>query len=366
MSMSSGLNTKEEQLKVSRPQKHSIRSGRDSKSNSKKFNYLLFESVSKFHDFVNHEITKLDAHNRTQFNSVNREAKVEITVRPDWYGHPVPSSITELDEHTAFLGIKLRQQLKPKIEKHLSEYLKYLDASVMPKPTVGYNDRGLGMFSFDRAAMGLYRHEKIALGTPIEKTATQINIELGRDQLNTNVKEVYAFFKNKNNSYLSIRLYLMAGANANVKGDDILYVGLTCAELVEFLEVRGVPVEVNVILGTSHNFQVCLACVTVKKFSEKIDINQLLLLSSDPRYFRYRGFKALIAISNYFGLQIPSGLGRIEKNMGDQFVQAYDPKGFVFEQSYSLGSAAFEVRRVVETYQNRLKIGKKIKQGSHQ
>jgi hypothetical protein len=146
----------------------------------------------------------------------------------------------------------------------------------------------------------------------------------------------------------------MAGANANIEGDQLLYVGLACAELVEFLELRGISVEVNVLLGTSFSNQVAMACVRVKRFQDKLDKNQLLLISSDPRYFRYRGFKSLVALSNYFGLTIPSGLGSITAQMGNAFAKAVNPKGFVFEQSYAMESAVKEVTQIIENYKKQL------------
>jgi len=94
--------------------------------------------------------------------------------------------------------------------------------------------------------------------------------------------------------------------------------------------------------------------VRVKRFQDKADLNQLLLMSSDPRYFRFRGFKALIAVSDYFGLTVPRGLGKMEKSMGRDFVSAIEDRGFVFEQSYSLEAAAREVSRIVEEYQKRI------------
>ena len=81
-------------------------------------------------------------------------------------------------------------------------------------------------------------------------------------------------------------------------------------------------------------------------------------MSSDPRYFRFRGFKALIALSNHFGLTIPSGLGSLTESMGKEFVTVLGGDGFVFEQSYSLESAAKEVTRIVETYNQRMKDAK--------
>lgn len=106
-----------------------------------------------------------------------------------------------------------------------------------------------------------------------------------------------------------------------------------------------------------------MAVIRVKHFQDKTDKNQLLLMTSDPRYFRYKGFKALIALSNHCGLNIPSGLGRLTESLGYDFVQALDEKesskGFVFEQSYSLEAAAKEVQRIIVTYNQRMKNEKK-------
>jgi hypothetical protein len=267
--------------------------------------------------------------------------------------------LEELESHHTFLGMHLVNEIQPKIREHLSRYLNYLDSEVMPKPKIAYNDRGLGIFSFERAAMGLYKLARINLNTPLDKANTQLKVELGKTNLQTGVKEVYAYFRDRNGSYPSIRLYLMAGANAYVNGNEMLYVGLACNELVEFLELRGVAVEVNALLGTSFDGQVCMSVIRVKRFQDKPDKNQCLLMSSDPRYFRYRGFKALIAMSNYFDLTIPSSLGSIVPSMGNEFVQATDSIGFVFEQSYSLDAAAQEVTRIIETYNTRMKNEKK-------
>ena len=97
-----------------------------------------------------------------------------------------------------------------------------------------------------------------------------------------------------------------------------------------------------------------MACVRVKRFQDRLDKNQLLLISSDPRYFRYRGFKSLVALSNYFGLTIPSGLGSITAQMGTAFAKAINPKGFVFEQSYAMETAVREVTQIIDNYKNQL------------
>ena len=132
-----------------------------------------------------------------------------------------------------------------------------------------------------------------------------------------------------------------------------LYVGLACTELVQFLELRGVAVEVNVLFETSIEQDTVVAIVRAKSFEMPVDANQLLLLSSDPRYFRYQGFQALIALSNHFDISIPDGLGRTLKDIGKDFVTALQADGDVFEQSYALDDAAQEVVRILEAFNNK-------------
>lgn len=330
------------------PKKHSTLQA------EKRFNYLLFDSLIAFQGFVNHQLSQLRPKNAENLKDLQLGTQGQIAKQSDWYGLPVPKAMDELETHDQFLGMPLLEQLRPKIKKYLTPFLQYLDTQVMPKPKIAYNDRGIGMFSFDRAAMGLYHMSKINLSTPLEQTASQINIELGRDALRTHIKKLYAYFENKATVYPAMSIYLVAGANAKVAGHDMLYVGLACAELVDFLEARGVPVEVQVLLGSAFNEQVAMAAIPVKRFEDNLNKNLLLLLSSDPRYFRYNGFKALIAMSNYWGMDIPKGLGRLEPDMGKQWIKTQDTMRFVFEQSYSMESAAQEIIRIIETYQDTL------------
>ena len=333
---------------MSQHQKHTIQNSQT------KYNYLLFDSVFAFNAFVGNEVSQFSKANTTRWNKIKADTQAELKKGTDWYGTPSPKNVNELEEHVTFLGMPLVKSIQPKIKDKLAKYLEHLEDNIFPKPKVAYNDRGLGVFSFERAAMGMYKSFPINTQTPIRTAASQMNIELGNRQIQTSVKSVYSYFQDKQSSYPSIQLYIMAGANANVKGNALLYVGLACGELVEFLELRGIAVEVNVMLGTSFNNKVNMAQIRVKRFQDKLDKNQLLLMSSDPRYFRYLGFKGLVAVCNYFGLTIPSGLGTISRSMGDTFVKNSNTKGFVFEQSYSIDSAVKEVSQIILTYKNQL------------
>lgn len=348
---------------MSAPQKHSI------ETKTGKYNYLLFDSVFALNAFVDSEITQLKAANQDRWDMVSRSTLDNLKKGSYWYGTPTPQNIQELEEHSTFLGMPLVAEIQPKLKNKLAQYLEHLEAQTIPKPKMSYNDRGLGVFSFDRAAMALFEQFPVNTSTPLQTSTSQMHIALGNKQVQTSVKSVYAYFQDKQQYYPALQLYIMAGANANVTGNNLLYVGLACAELVQFMELRGISVEVNVLLGTSFRNQVTMGCVRVKRFQDHLDKNQLLLLSSDPRYFRYRGFKALIAMSNYFGLTIPQGLGTITAAMGSAFVKsrsrdsrpsgersgkAANPKGFVFEQSYAMDAAVKEVSQIIINYKNQI------------
>ncbi|WP_430409220.1 DUF7192 family protein [Kordia sp.] len=322
--------------------------------NEQKYNYVQFDDVLAFNEFIDYQATMLNDHNQQTWDFHKDNASVTIERQKDWFGTPIPNNIEELESHNSFLGMDLLKEIQPQIKDKLSVYLEYLAQSELPKPKIAYNDRGLGVFSFDRASMGMFKIHTVNRSTPIQENISKLNIELGKKQLQTSVKSVYAYFKDKQSSYPSLQLYIMAGANANVKGNNILFVGLACAELVAFMEQRGISVEVNVMLGSHFRGQTALSKIRVKRFQDKLDTNQLLLMTSDPRYFRYRGFKALIVMANYFGYKIPQGLGSLTKSLGNNFVEAINKDGFVFEQSYAMDKAVREVSTIITNYKNKL------------
>ncbi|WP_299243084.1 hypothetical protein [uncultured Aquimarina sp.] len=317
--------------------------------------YVIFDSISDFHCFVDAQMEALSGGNFKVYKSMHTRAASGAYYGSGWYGTPAPTSIEDLQNHNRFLGMHLIKVIQPKIRKRLEHYLKLVEDQILPKPKLQFNDKGLGVFSFDRAAMGLFRMQPTAVNTNMQKNISQMKIELDRDNKTTSIKKVYAQIKDKASSFPSLQLYITAGANANIKGNQLLYIGLACAELVEFMELRGIAVEVNIIFETFFNGNYPIGVVRLKRFEDRLDKNQLLLLSSDPRYYRYRGFKALIALSNYFGLTIPSGLGAAKDGIGKDFIKALDLGGVVFEQSFDINSAVNEVTEIIKTYSQKLK-----------
>ena len=324
--------------------------------------YSTFDSIKAFNDFVDVQTMTLKESNKGVWANINSTTSSNLQRKSTWYGTPTPKDIEELNTHKYFLGMPLLKKIQPKIKEKLQDYLKLLDTTGLEKPKVAYNDRGLGVFSFDRAAMGLYRLHPTNSRTLVGKVSNQMKIELDTDNKTTSVKSVYAYFQNKKVSYPALKLYLLAGGNANISGDKLLYVGLACAELVEFMETLGIAVEVNVLIGTSFRNKTFMGVIRAKRFQDRLDKNQLMLTSSDPRYFRYRGFKGIIALGDHFNYKVPSSLGRITKTMGKAFVEMIsdtDTYHVVFEQSYSMDAAVKEITRIITDYGKHLK--KKLK-----
>ncbi|WP_025741936.1 hypothetical protein [Aquimarina pacifica] len=317
--------------------------------------YSLFDSVHAFHEFVDLQLEKLTPAHAKIRAAIHKRAENRIRNHSDWFGTPPPKTIDELVAHQQFLGMQYLQEVQSKINTALEGYLRMLEDQIIEKPTVVYNDKGLGVFSFDRAATGLFRMQPTAITPPIQKHISQMKIELDRENKCTLTKKVYGHRSNHAASHPSLQVYIVAGANAKTKGDELVYVGLGCAALVEFMEVRGIPVQVNVILETFYDTSYRVGIITVKPFHHPLDKNQLLLISCDPRYFRYRGFQGIIALSNYFKTPIDQALGTQVKDIGKEIVQVLNPKGFVFENSYSLDAAVQEVAQIIKTYATKLK-----------
>ncbi|WP_046756618.1 hypothetical protein [Kordia jejudonensis] len=330
------------------PKKHSVQSSIGT------FNYLNFENVSAFNEFVDYRVERLSNHNLDVWRKTLAGTQEKINNSSDWYGTPIVKNLSELESHKSFLGMHLLKEIEPLLKDQFSKYLANLETRVLPKPKIAYNDRGLGIFCFDRAAMGLYKGYQINTSSSLDLGISQLNIALGNKKVKTSVKNVYAHFENRNSNLPSLELNIVAGGNAGVKGNNLLYIGLASSLLVEFMELRDIPVEVYVLFETSFSGQNIVSKVRVKRFQDRLDKNQLLLMGSDPRYFRYRGFKSLIAISDYFDLNISYGLGSSIKNIGKSFVKTTGSNAFVFEQSYSLNSAVSEVNRIITNYKNKL------------
>lgn len=324
------------------PQKHITTTADDT------YYHLEFESIASFHAFTASEIESLERENKRKLESVYRDTQEEIDIRSEWFGVPSPKSIGELETYFRFRGIKLAHVLRPKVEEKLAKFLSMTSNRDIPQKKLRYNDKGIGVYSFDKASTGL--QPIIRVDTPLHQVHTQLQVATNSLSYYSNINNCYLRFQPKHRTQSSVQLYVVTGVNAGVDASKLLYKGLACSELVRFLEKRKVPVQVNVLIGSKSNRKVFLSSIQLKSYEERFDLNSFLVLSSDPKYFRFRGFKHLISLYNYFGERIPNSLGKLPADLGTSFLSATKTEGFLFENSDSIDSAVEEVQRIITAY----------------
>lgn len=302
--------------------------------------YLTFDSLNAFHGFM--DTHRLKPSNRERWQGTKRSAQRHISSGSDWYGLPTPKSVEQLENHRDFIGMHLLDATRARLEKRMRGFMQYFEENEIPQRKIAYNSMGLGVFSFARASIGLHKVPKPDGGTKIV----------------TSVKDVYAHFDRKDVADKTVKVFVAAGAPANIKGEQMLYVGIGMMLLVELFEKMGVGIEINVMLGSQdRNGTHYMTITKAKRLEDSLDKNLILLLCSDPRHFRFRGFQGIIAIYDYFGKTCPSGLGRsFDLSTSQDFVDSLNEKGkynYLFQQSYSLEAVEKEVERILMDFKRK-------------
>ncbi len=319
--------------------------------------FSVFDSVLSFHAFVDNQIPNLSQHNFKTFKGINDWVSWHLRANSKMYGVPIPNNVEELNNHKIFRGMHLLSKIQPKIQSKLHSFLNRGDSKTIEKPKLTFNDKGIGIFSFDMASLGLFRRIPLAnTESPLEQTIGKMKIALQFSDVKSSTKKVFAHFEQKKGTYPALEVYVTAGGNAKIEGDDLMYVGIACSELVDYMEARGIPVGINVVIATSFDTQIIAGIIRVKHFEDRLDKNQFLLLTSDPKYYRYRGFKALVSLGDYFGIDLPVGLGTNFEGMDRHIVDAItDGRGVSFGQSYSIEEATKEIINIIAVYKANLK-----------
>jgi hypothetical protein len=253
---------------------------------------------------------------------------------------------------------------------------------------VRFNPNGLGVFVFDRAAMGMYRlheyyspslnavvddklvafsgnkYKLISDGSLIEKRYEQK--ENGEPKIRTTSKNVYAYFPKINKEKQAVELFISCGGHVGIKADELLYSGISAIVVAQLLEKARIQTKISIVFGSSpDNFEESVyAClVPVKNYDEALDINLLALLTSDPRFFRYEGFKGIISSYDYFKSKCPLTLGKgMTKDYLSEVIEKSDysknktlaPNRFYFGWTFSEDAAIEQINETIEEISKRM------------
>jgi hypothetical protein len=195
----------------------------------------------------------------------------------------------------------------------------------IPKKKLRYNDNGFGVFSFDRAAQGMYRLseyyspsldrkcedvevEKCSQAYCLISDGSEVEKRLetrpdGKPRLRTTQKKVFQHFEKKTRSQASVHIYVSCGNFSTLSNEDFLYSAMPAIIIAEACAKASIPCKVDLVIGwrygapsgqTKHRY--AAAVVPLKDYNDPLDVNQFALLSTDPAFWRFEGFMDCLAL----------------------------------------------------------------------
>jgi hypothetical protein len=279
-----------------------------------------YEGLSSLNAWHKHDFSK------REFTRMGRAVRT-------WYG----PGVTYED-----LAGGIDQYARPELLGNLLEKVKAnVSAETLakvPSKRMRFNDMGLGVFSFDRAAMGMYRVKELyspSLGRRVdEREAGMVSGRLvlladgspleerwelrpdGSPRARTSTKRLFAYFPKVSRPGRTVSIVVRAGGHAGIRAENFLFCGLAAVVVAQLLEQAGIRTTIDVLVGsiTRHQstrnpieFNGCL--VPAKGTEQALDANLVAMVTSDPRFFRFEGFKGIIAAHDHFGRKTPDQLG---------------------------------------------------------
>lgn len=289
-----------------------------------------FKNLLEFRVWVRESIKNLKDSNSSQFEKQFSDARVRRDLQDsDWFGEG--TTLEELKRGiTEYKKPELISQIFDKVDSQVSTVTR----NMIKTNKLRYNSSGLGAFIFDRAAIGLYRlkefysplhkkvfdqaevkstkrgHKLINDNSPIvERWETKSD---GKPKVRTSNKNVFAWFPPKKKEKRAVELFVGCGGHGGVSAEAFLYSGISAIIVAQLLEKAGIPTKITIGVGSSPDGfekKVYAALIPVKNYDERLDINLLALLSSDPRFFRYEGLQSYPCLYQEFGDTVPEGFG---------------------------------------------------------
>lgn len=343
-----------------------------------------FNDLLEYHNWVNQTIANISSLNKVQVERFSKDViERHIRLNKEWYGEGV--SYDELKKGiTTYKEPELIERLLNRVADKISAQTK----DKIKARKVKFNPNGLGVFVFDRAAMGMYRLKEFYSPSQrsrvepdlVRKSKTGFELisdssfveqrweekQDGKPKIRTTTKNVYAYFPKVSKERQAVELFISCGGSSQVTAQELLYSGISAIVVSELLEKARIQTKISVVFGSSPDgySKTAYAClVPVKQYDEPLDKNVLALLTSDPRFFRYEGFKGIVSIYDYFQREAPDSLGRgMTKEYLENVIEKsdYSKKAklahnrFYFGWTFSEEAAINQINDTVDEIANRL------------
>ena len=274
-----------------------------------------------------------------------------------------PRNYEEAMSRTKFLYYDEYKRIKEKVEKKIREELQKSSIVEAMKPKLVFNDKQIGEFVFDRAAMSLqpeiyyyspskkreidalkekiiYEGKKMFLETDKSLVVYALKVEKedgenefieikGESSLSEAVKKgivsctsankkVYLYKEKKPKMFNGVKIIVGLTAGGFTRWDNDFYTGIAAVACVDVLESLGYSVDVEVAVGGGR----CGGCskkllfdnrysegrrfftFTAKSFDEQVDLDGLLYTLCDPSFHNIKFISLLNYFFRFFGDQL--------------------------------------------------------------
>lgn len=289
-----------------------------------------FKNLLEYQEWVKDSVANISDANKVSVQRFERSSiESMISMSKKWFGEGV--TFDELAKGiTNYKSPELIQRLLGRVNDKMTTRTK----DQIKTRRVKFNANGLGIFIFDRASMGMYRlkefysdkHEQVVQREQVKEVNKNFKLISdgskvierweqkpdGKPKVRTTNKNVYAYFPPLNKENKAVELFLTCGGYAGVDSDQFLYSGMSAIVIAQLLEKARIKTKITIVIGSSPDGfkrNAYAVVVPVKNYDEALDINLIALLSSDPRFFRYEGFKGVVSLYDYFGVEAPGSLG---------------------------------------------------------
>jgi hypothetical protein len=243
----------------------------------------------------------------------------------DWFGEN-----TEFDKlingYTEFQNPQLLSDTINEIDANIDADL----FSELEKPKININDR-FGIFSFDLASMAMtyvYEYFKKSDGKKVDadrvvkqnnkfyfgKHEVEQRIKKrknGTPVVRSSVRNCFLDFQKQDKKDRSVEIFVTNSFQSDERAKDLIYNSMAAISMAQNLILKGFKVKITSLLVSNDKNNYYWHFVPAKRFNQPLDPNAAAYICGDTRFFRYQGFKMIIAGADKVNKEIGSGLGRI-------------------------------------------------------
>lgn len=323
-------------------------------------NWRALESFAKYIE-ENYPSTKINKANDDFRAWVNQELINSASNPDNGYGMfgQQPKSFEEAMERNTFLPLYYQEyeKVKKRIERKVQEELQKMSVVQAMKPKLVYNDKAIGEFVFEKAAMSLvpniffyspskkrqintneeqiiYEGKKMFLASDksLVVNAIKITKDNGEEEfieskgdetlkeatkkgilsVSSTNKKVYLYKEKKPKMYKGVKIIVGMTKGGWTFWQNDFYTGMTAVALADILESLDYSVAIEVVMGGGRCDQVCggyplnfngvkskgrrYFSFTAKSFDDQMDLDGILYTLADPSFHNIK----FISLLNYF------------------------------------------------------------------